>query len=145
MIRAHHQTAMPPHFQIDPQIRHAVGEGAMPPHFQIDPQHTPLFRILQQSPTTDAWLEVGYVWTLGPNRTSSTEHWYLYASAPTGVATRAAYAWPGYDLSGKIIGTTLRLEPFTPPSDQLPETFKAHLEQQHGVTITYVKGTMSHE
>jgi hypothetical protein len=122
---------------------HGAEEATTVPFLQIDPQRTPMFRILQQASPAGAWCEVGWVWTVGASRTHSTEHWYLYASVAAGGADRATYGWPGYDATGAVVGTTLRLDPATPPPGQDPGTFKAYLEREHGVTITYIKGTMN--
>jgi hypothetical protein len=117
------------------------------PDFQIDPMRSPLFRMEQLHATDNVWHEVGHVWTVGASRTSSTEHWYLYTSVPasstTTRATRAPYVWAGYDTNGQIASTTIRLVPVAPTPGQDPGTFKAYLEREHGVTVTYVKGEMS--
>jgi hypothetical protein len=115
-------------------------DPASSPHFQIDPDQRPLFQIFQSA--DGGWVEVGYVWTEGTSRTSSTEHWFLFASVKPGSTAQAAYRWAGFD-GREILGTTLRFVPASPPEGEAPATFRAHLERELGVTVTYVKGEMS--
>lgn len=112
------------------------------PAFEIEPVRSPLFQLLQPQVGSDKWMEVGYVWVYGTSRTNCTECWYLYDSAPAGTSF-AAYTWPGYDATGKLLGTALRLVPATPPAGQDPTTMKGYLEKTNGVTVNYVVGTMS--
>lgn len=112
------------------------------PDYQIDPLKSPFFQILQ--PLSEQWVEVGFVWTSGTSRTSSTENWYLYSSVTPGTSVaRGAYMWPGYDASGRIIGAAIRLVPATPPAGATTDTLKDYLERSNGVTLTYIKGTMA--
>jgi hypothetical protein len=115
-------------------------ESLLPPDFEIDPEQRPMFKVLQQAGTS--WVEVGYVWTEGTGRTSSTEHWYLYTTVPTGTSAQAVYSWPGYTTSG-LVGTTLRLEPTTPAAGQTPSTYASYLTRTYGVGVQYLKGQVS--
>lgn len=111
------------------------------PDFQIDPYRAPYFQIVQPEVGSDRWQEVGFVWTMGTSRTSSIEHWYLYDSVPRG-GELATYAWPGWDASGRLVGTHFRLVPATAPAGQTPSTLATWLERTKNVSITYIKGTM---
>lgn len=112
------------------------------PDFQIDTVRSPFFQILQIPQGSTQWAEVGFVWTIGSSRLSSTENWYLYDSTPTGTGL-APYFWPGYNVTGKLAGTGIRLEPATVPEGQTPATLKDYLQRSKRVTITYIKGTMA--
>jgi hypothetical protein len=112
------------------------------PTFQIDPMRSPLFRILQPQAGTDVWKEVGFVWTMGASRTSSTEYWYLYNTVPDG-SSLMAYTWPGWDANGRVFGASLRLVPTTPPAGLDQYSFATFLKKEKGVTLTGIAGTMA--
>jgi hypothetical protein len=104
--------------------------------FEIEPLNAPLFVIMQPTQGGEGFSEAGYVWTVGSSRTNSQENWYLYETA--GGSGLQAYQWPGYDQTGRQVGTTLQLVPATWPAGQNPSTFKAYLESTKRVTVTYI-------
>jgi hypothetical protein len=121
-----------------------IEDPTAPPDYQIDPYKSPFFQIMQPTVGSDQWVEVGFVWTSGTSRVSSTENWYLYSNVPTTAAGKGNYTWPGYDTAGRLVGAVLRLMPATPPAGQDFTTIADYLARSAGgATITYVKGVMS--
>jgi hypothetical protein len=112
------------------------------PDYQIDPLNSPYFQLLQPQAGSDAWHEVGFVWTIGTSRTNATEYWYLYQTV-SDASKRAPYTWPGYNASGAIVGIAMRFFPSTVPAGQTPQTLASYLERTNGVTLTYIQGTMT--
>jgi hypothetical protein len=108
--------------------------------YQIDPYRSPYFQMLQPQVGSDAWLEVGFVWTIGSSRTNSQENWYLYDTVSD--TARAPYKWPGFLPTGGIVGLTLRLVPAVVPAGQTPTTLATYLQRANNVTLTYIQGTM---